>query len=107
MASALPYAGGTALVLRDTAATAAGGAQMRAAASVGTEIAGSTGPLRPRGVALEHARATLAAAQATLEHLADVGWRAVLGQAIEGPPSDRLGAGAVVERTESFDPFAD
>jgi hypothetical protein len=108
MASALPYAGATALVLRDAAAAAVtGGIPVRAAASVGTEIAGSTGPLRPQGVALDHARATLAAAQATLEHLADLGWRAVLGQAIEGPPRDRLGAGAVVERTESFDPFAD
>ncbi len=108
MASALPYAGATALVLRDAAAAAVtGGTPVRAAASVGTEIAGSTGALRPQGVALDHARATLAAAQATLEHLADLGWRAVLGQAIEGPPRDRLGAGAVVERTESFDPFAD
>jgi hypothetical protein len=80
---------------------------MRAATSVGTELAGSTGPLELQGVALDHARATVAAALATLDQLADVGWRAVLGQAIEGPPSDRLGAGAVVERTESFDPFAD
>jgi D-Lysine 5,6-aminomutase TIM-barrel domain of alpha subunit len=108
VASALPYAGATALVLRDGASAAAtGGSAMRAATSVGTEIARSTGPVSLQGVALDHARATLTAAQATLDQLADSGWRAVLGQAIEGPPSDRLGAGAVVERTESFDPFAD
>jgi hypothetical protein len=108
MAATLPYAGVTALVLREAAAAAAsGGSPMRAATSVGTEVAGSTGPIRLRGVALDHARATVAAAQATLELLADVGWRAVLGQAIQGPPSDRLGAGLVVERTESFDPFAE
>jgi hypothetical protein len=77
----------------------------RAAASVASEV-GTHAAARLDGAALEHARATVGAATATLERLADAGWRAVLGE----PPSGagrRLGGDAVAERTEPFDPFAD
>jgi len=77
----------------------------RAAASVAAEIGGAGAGGTLDGAALDHARATVAAAGATLERLADVGWRAVLGD----PPSGagrRLGGDAVAERTEAFDPFA-
>jgi hypothetical protein len=59
------------------------------------------------GVALEHAQATVAAAIATLEHLADDGWRSVLGDQAGRPDDVWLGADSVAERTESFDPFDD
>ena len=47
---------------------------------------------RSHGPALDHARATVAAATATLERLADDGWRAVLGDGRQGPERVRLGA---------------
>jgi len=46
------------------------------------------------------------AAVATLELLADRGWRSVLGDSPEGQDQARLGADSVAERTETFDPFA-
>ena len=108
LAATIPYAGSTSLVMRETTAAAAGGGSaVRAASAVGREVAASSKGTALDGVALEHARATIAAAASTLERLADAGWRAVLGQAFEGPSSERLGADAVVERTEPFDPFAD
>jgi hypothetical protein len=58
------------------------------------------------GVALEHARSTVVAALATLERLAEDGWRSVLGDSPEGAERLRLGADSVDERTEMFDPFA-
>ena len=59
----------------------------------------------PRPAVLECAEALLTAAESTLEDLADQGWQAVLGPPIGGPDLDRLGADAVVERTEAFDPL--
>ena len=70
----------------------------------------SPGPLG--GAAEAHASAMVAAAMSTLERLADLGWRAVVGE----PPrrSDHgegavarsaIGGDAVAERTESFDPL--
>jgi D-lysine 5,6-aminomutase alpha subunit-like protein len=109
LAAVLPYAGSAALILREVGgpATAGRNAIVRAAAAVAADVAASTGSLQLHGAALDHARATMAAADATLERLADIGWRAVLGQSVEGPHGRRLGADAVVERTESFMPFGD
>ncbi len=70
-----------------------------------TDVAATYGPIDPRGIALEHARATVAAAITTLERLATDGWSSVLGSPLDRPGVPRLGADAVVERTESFDPF--
>jgi hypothetical protein len=46
------------------------------------------------------------AAVATLDVLADHGWRSVLGDSPDGQDQVRLGADSVAERTETFDPFA-
>jgi hypothetical protein len=78
----------------------------RLAARVTAELAGSLAPPALAGLALEHARGTVTAAVATLERLADDGWRSVLGDAPDGADRVRLGADSVAERTETFDPFA-
>ncbi|MGK2852236.1 MAG: hypothetical protein ACSLFN_15195, partial [Candidatus Limnocylindrales bacterium] len=64
------------------------------------------------GAAAEHATAVVTAALETLELLADLGWRAVVG---DGPPAGggtggsgswrAMGGDAVAERTEPFDPL--
>ncbi len=107
LAAVLPLTGGAGIVVR---ATGGDGAQeaataTRAAAATAAEAARSLGPLEPRGPALDHARATVAAALETLERLASRGWPSVLGTTLAGVERGRLGADAVVERTESFDPF--
>jgi hypothetical protein len=57
------------------------------------------------GAAAEHARATVTAALATLDRLANAGWGSILGD--EPGRTDRGGFGidAIAERTETFDPF--
>ncbi|HLO34616.1 MAG TPA: hypothetical protein VK194_00975 [Candidatus Deferrimicrobium sp.] len=65
----------------------------------------STEPRIPAGVALEHARATAAAALRTLDRLADDGWRAVIGDGPADATELRLGADAIAERSEPFDPL--
>ncbi len=57
------------------------------------------------GIALEHARGMLAAAEATLERLSDRGWSALSADPAGAAPRPPLGADAVAERTETFDPF--
>ncbi len=77
----------------------------RTGASVAAALAAATGDRPLRGAALAHARATAAAALRTLERLADDGWRAVIG---DGPPDAadlRIGADAVAERSDPFDPL--
>ena len=77
---------------------------MRAAAGVGRELAGATARGALEGRAAEHAEAVVAAALATLDRLAERGWRAVVG---ETPADARaIGGDAVAERTEPFDPLA-
>jgi hypothetical protein len=75
----------------------------RAAVTVGAELATALGGRALEGVALEHARGVVAAAIRTLERLADVGWRSVLGEAPGGGERVRIGADAVTERSEGFD----
>jgi hypothetical protein len=77
----------------------------RAAASVAGEIGAGLGDRPLAGVALEHAKAVVAAATRTLEGLGDRGWRSVLGDAPGGGERIRIGGDAVVERSESFDPL--
>jgi hypothetical protein len=57
-------------------------------------------------VALEHAQGMIAAATATLDRLGDIGWRAVSGEPPAGMRARAGGGESVMERTESFDPFA-
>lgn len=99
VAAVLP-AGRTGLVIRRPAlggvALVAGAA--RAAADVARDLAASTGPADLGGLALEHARATVAAAIASLEGLDRDGWTSLLG---EGPGAiPQLGADTVAERSE-------
>lgn len=108
LGAALPVAGPDGLIVRRATATGAGRAvaETRALGEVAADVAGTYGPVDPRGVALDHARATVAAAIATLEALASDGWGSVLGSPLDRPGIGRLGADAVVERTEAFDPFS-
>jgi D-Lysine 5,6-aminomutase TIM-barrel domain of alpha subunit len=113
VSAALARAGTMALVMRrghadPTRAVAEG----RAAAATAADVAAvsTSGPLG--GAAEAHASAMVAAAMTTLERLADLGWRAVVGE----PPRHgdhgeavvartALGGDAVAERTEGFDPL--
>ena len=107
LGAALPLAERDGLIVRQATAVRAGRvvAETRAIVDVAADVARTYGPIDPRGLALEHARATVAAAIATLERLASQGWSALLGSPLDRPGVARLGADAVVERTESFDPF--
>ena len=55
--------------------------------------------------ALDHVRATATTALRTLERLADDGWRSVIGDGPAGAEGARLGADAVAERSDPFDPL--
>ena len=110
-AAAAVRAGDIALVLRASITgredPASGIHEARASAAVATEVAAavtSPGPLT--GPALAHARGMVAAAIATLDGLADQGWRTVAGDHPDNARGRPLGGDAVTERTESFDPFA-
>lgn len=95
------------LILRRASAESDRAASVsRLAAGVTAELAGSYSKPVLAGPALDHARATVTAAVATLERLADDGWRSVLGDSPDGAERLRLGADSVAERTEPFDPFA-
>jgi hypothetical protein len=85
-------------------------AEARAAATVAAELAQVSPSGALQGVAVSHATATVEAALATLERLADIGWRAVVGEPVAAETGVRrlraLGGDAVAERTETFDPLA-
>jgi hypothetical protein len=110
-AAAAIHAGDTALVLRmgegpaeEVMATAQAS---RAAARVASDVARAAQPGPLRGVALDHAKGMIAAAQSTLDRLADHGWRTVSGDPPAGARARHPAVRDVVtERTESFDPFA-
>jgi hypothetical protein len=107
IAAVAPAGPASGLILRrasahsDRAASAS-----RLAARVTAELAGSFTAPSLAGLALEHARSTVTAAVATLERLADDGWRSVLGDSPDGADRVRLGADSIAERTETFDPFS-
>lgn len=114
VAAVLARAGKSSVLMRrahsDSRRAAAEG---RAAAVTAAEVAdvSTSGPLT--GAAEAHATAMIAAALATLDRLADLGWRAVVGDPPrrsdhgEGAVARRaIGGDAVAERTETFDPFA-
>ena len=86
----------------DDAARAISGSRL--AATVTRDLAGIARAGGPRRAGLDHAKATVAAALATLERLADDGWRAVLGDPLQGAENVRLGEDSVAERTEIVRP---
>lgn len=109
VAAVLPIAGPTALVMRRAdgdAATASAIEATKAAATVAEAVSRSLEPWALRGPARDAADAAVASAIETLSHLAGEGWEAILGEPIGGADRPRLGADAVVERSEAFDPFA-
>ena len=107
VAAIAPAGPATGLILRRAAVDADRvAAHARLTARVRSELGDALSPPTLTGLALEHARAMVAAAVSTLERLADDGWRSVLGDSPDGPERVRLGADSVAERTETFDPFA-
>ena len=74
---------------------------MRAVAS---SLRSSRVPPELTGVAAAHATGAVAAALATLDALEDRGWRSLVDQPL-GIRAN-IGAEAVAERTEAFDPLA-
>lgn len=79
--------------------------QTRAGISIAAEVSDAIVPGSLDGLALDHARGMLAVAEATLERLADRGWSALGGDPATAAPRRPLGADAVADRTEGFDPF--
>ncbi len=102
-AAVQPRDGTTAIIRR--APSASDLKATRIGATVAAGYAASTEAPVLAGTALEHARATAAAALRTLDRLADDGWRAVVGDGPADAADLRLGADAVAERSEAFDPL--
>ena len=67
------------------------------------EVAASSEARPLTGRALEYATSVVAAAVRTLERLENDGWRVVSG---EDHGSGLMGRGAVVDRSDPFDPLA-
>ncbi len=114
VAAALARAGSMSVVMRrhhtDPRRAAAEG---RAAAVTAAEVAEVSTQGELSGAAEAHASAMVAAAMSTLERLADLGWRAVVGDTPrrgdhrEGAVGrTAIGGDMVAERTEAFDPLA-
>ena len=75
------------------------------AARVAAALRGAIEPTVLTGAALDHARATADAALRTLDRLADEGWRTVIGDGPAEAAHAALGADAVAERSDPFDPL--
>ncbi len=109
MAALLPDAGDVEVVVRRPGsggpAGSTGIAGTLEAAGVAVNLRGSRGTPELLGAALEHAGRAVDAAASTLAALADHGWSALVDEPL-GIPAARLGADAVAERTEAFDPLA-
>jgi hypothetical protein len=100
----LLHAGATALVRQRPSRNPAEVARRaRAATEVAAEVAGSSEARPLTGRALEYATSVVAAAVRTLERLESEGWRVVSG---DDHGSGLVGRGAVVDRTDPFDPLA-
>ena len=77
----------------------------RTVLATGTMLARSRTGVQLDGPALDHARATAAAAVQALDGLAGAGWRSILGEDFDDAERRRFGADAVTERTESNHPL--
>ena len=108
VALALAISGPGAVVFRRATDEADAGhveATSRAAAALAGEMPADPGRVLDVAAVSAQADALLAAAASTLSGLADGGWSSVLGASLGGSDAGRLGADAVVERTEAFDPL--
>jgi hypothetical protein len=100
----LPHAGATALVRqRPSRHPAEVARRARAATEIAAQVAASSEARPLTGRALEYATAVVAAAVATLERLENDGWRVVSG---DDHGSGLVGRGAVIDRSDPFDPLA-
>jgi hypothetical protein len=100
----LPHAGATALVRQRPSRNPAEVARRaRAATDVAAEVAASSESRPLTGRALEYATSVVAAAVRTVERLENDGWRVVSG---DDHGSGLVGRGAVVDRSDPFDPLA-
>lgn len=108
LAGVAPSAPTAAIVLRRPVEGSMRGAALagRAASSVAGQLAAAWGERKLGGEASAHADAVLVAAIRTLEQLDGSGWRSILGEAPGGGERLRLGADAVAERADGFDPLA-
>ncbi len=105
VAALLPDAGEVDVVLRRPAGAASPSlALTRCAAAVAAGLRGSREQPVLTGMAVEHARRAIEAASVTLASLEEHGWRAIVDQPL-GTEAGHLGADAVAERTETFDPL--
>jgi hypothetical protein len=102
----LPDAGAVDVILRrSTGPGLPSLAMTRRAAAVAAALRRSREAPAITGVAADHARRAVEAAGATLASLEEHGWRAIVDQPL-GMEASHLGADAVAERTEAFDPLA-
>jgi hypothetical protein len=104
LVAAVQPAGMTTAIVR-RGATAASLRTTRIQAVVAAEIAAAYAKRPLSEAALGHARATAGTALRTLERLADDGWRSVIGDAPSTADGSRLGADAIAERSDPFDPL--
>jgi hypothetical protein len=106
VAAAAPAGPASGVILRRPRPDAGPGlAASRAAAAVTAGLASSFEERTLIGPAADHARATAAAALATLDQLANEGWASVLGEGPGRIDSGGFGVDAIAERSEAFDPF--
>jgi hypothetical protein len=105
LVAALQPAGATTAVIR-RGPTAGTLRSTRVAATVAARMTATAGPPALAGAALDHARETAESALRTLDRLADDGWRSIIGDGPTGDGGNRLGADAVAERSDPFDPLA-
>jgi hypothetical protein len=93
------------ILARPGAALPARARLARAAVDVASGLARSRHAPELTGVAVDHAAGVLRQAAATLRALEETGWRSIVDET-PGADGIRLGAEAVAERSESFDPLA-
>ena len=106
LGASLPFAGSSAFIVQRSGPDPADVVRRtRASSEVAAEVAAAIRPVTLTGGAIEHARAMVAAAVATVEQIADLGWRSVVG---EPPPGQSRGrpVRTTVDRGDAFDPFA-
>lgn len=105
VAALLPDAGRVDVILRRPGASLPARARLtRASAAVGAGLAAARTTPGLAGVAVAHARGIVRVAAETIAALESTGWRTIVDQPL-GIDEAHLGADAVAERTEAFDPF--
>jgi hypothetical protein len=101
----LADAGDALAVVRRPGATPTEAAYTQATTGVAAGLRASRAVPELRGIALDHATRAVEAATATLRALEDAGWSSLVDAPLAFA-AGHLGADAVAERTEAFDPLA-